>query len=121
MSKKKKTNDKVSEGYELIGVDVVAPEQSEQINLIMPIEEVTEVQEVVEESPKIKALRDFVELWDGMNQHIYMTDEQARKVHKMWQIVTGRTDYYTNCSVCTINHIKVLKKHCKENGIEVSK
>lgn len=87
------------------------------LNIIDPIEEPV----IVEDSPKVKALKEFASIWNGMKQHNYMTDAQAREVHKLWQTVTGRTDYYTNCGVCTINHIKSLKKLCKNEGIEVNK
>ena len=72
-----------------------------------------------QETPKRKALREFAELWKTLPHHNYMTDKQARQVHKYWQVVTGRTDYYVNCSVCTINHIRRLKKEAKNEGIAI--
>lgn len=75
--------------------------------------------ETEQETPKRKALREFAELWKTLPHHNYMTDKQARQVHKYWQVVTGRTDYYVNCSVCTINHIRRLKKEAKDEGIVI--
>lgn len=74
---------------------------------------------VEEQDRKLEAVREFAELWESLPHHNYMTDAQARQVHRLWQAVTGRTDYYTNCSVCTINHIKCLKKIARGYGIEI--
>lgn len=75
--------------------------------------------EVEEQDRKLEAVKAFAELWESLPHHNYMTDAQARQVHRLWQAVTGRTDYYTNCSVCTINHIKYLKKIARGYGIEI--
>ena len=75
--------------------------------------------ETTVESAKVKALKEFAELWKSLPHHNYMTNKQAREVHKLWQTVTGRTDYYFNCSVCTINHIKQLKKEARNEGIAI--
>lgn len=75
--------------------------------------------EVGKPDRKLEAVKAFAELWESLPHHNYMTDAQARQVHRLWQAVTGRTDYYTNCSVCTINHIKYLKKIARGYGIEI--
>ena len=75
--------------------------------------------ETIEDSPKIKAIKEFAQLWATLPHYNYVTDKQAREIHKLWQIVTGRTDYYNNCSACLIAHVKTLKKIAKNEGIEI--
>lgn len=41
------------------------------------------------------------------------TDEDARKLWKIWQEYTGRTATYRNCSVCVYSKVKFLKKEYK--------
>lgn len=93
-------------------VEVVDAEKSEE-NPTEP----QKTEETEPKDPKRLALEEFAAIWNSMTQHNYMSDEQARKVHKLWQTYTGRTDFYVNCSVCSSNHIKTLKKHCKNVGI----
>lgn len=72
-----------------------------------------------EDTPKIKAIKEFAQLWATLPHYNYVTDKQAREIHKLWQIVTGRTDYYNNCSACLIAHVKTLKKIAKNEGITI--
>jgi hypothetical protein len=72
-----------------------------------------------EKTPKIVAIEQFKELWQNLPHHNYITDKQAREIHVLWQKITGRTDYYSNCSVCTINHIKQIRKIARNEGIEI--
>lgn len=102
----------------VVGVSVeyeADPEKpnTEESVMTAKIETITEV------SPKVKALMEFAELWKSLPHHNYMSAKQARAVHRLWQTVTGRTDYYVNCSVCTIAHIKILKKEAKNEGIVI--
>ena len=102
-------------------VEVTTQAMSDELPSLNIIDPIIEEPVIVEDSTKVKALKEFASIWNGMKQHNYMSDAQEREVHQLWQTVTGRTDYYTNCGVCTINHIKVLKKLCKNEGIEVNK
>lgn len=92
--------------------DINEPKPTEQVVMGAEIE-------VGKPDRKLEAVKAFAELWENLPHHNYMTDAQARQVHRLWQAVTGRTDYYTNCSVCTINHIKYLKKIARGYGIEI--
>lgn len=92
--------------------DINEPKPTEQVVMEAEIE-------VGKPDRKLEAVKAFAELWESLPHHNYMTDAQARQVHRLWQAVTGRTDYYTNCSVCTINHIKYLKKIARGYGIEI--
>lgn len=70
-------------------------------------------------APKIEAIKQFKELWQNLPHHNFITDKQAREIHVFWQKITGRTDYYSNCSVCTINHIKQIRKIARNEGFEI--
>lgn len=82
-----------------------------------PVETAPEI--IEEESPRIVALKEFIELWRGLPHYNSVTDKQAREIHAIWQRVTGRTDYYTHCSSCLIAHVKQLKKICKNEGFTI--
>ena len=129
---KKNANTKVCEGYTEEGFDAgwdFYPEVEEapvsdpdpEIPADMEeVEEVVDVVEIPEESPKIKALKGFADLMNGeLKYRMMATDSQARQIHSYWQIATGRSDYYVNCSACTIAHIKTLKKLCRNEGVKV--
>lgn len=110
-------------------IDTAAPEPAGGVSVTYEIDhetpafdktlETAKFETLEQETPKRKALKEFAELWKGLPHHNYMTDEQARRVHKLWQIVTGRTSYYTNCSICTIGHIKALRREAKNEGIVI--
>lgn len=91
------------------------------------LEETTLIEEPVTEEPipvetdEQKAVYDFVQLWNGLKNHNIITDEDARTIHKLWQTAAKRTDYYVNCGVCSLNHIKYLKKKAAQYGYECSK
>ena len=112
MSKKKVTDETPLETME---------EQIEQPveQVIEPADEPTEQpteQPVEEEKPlsdEQKAVYDFVQFWNGLKNHNVVTDEEARHIHSLWQKAAKRTDYYVNCGVCTLNHIKYLKKKAR--------
>lgn len=72
-----------------------------------------------EETPEKVALMDFAEFWNKNPHRMMMTDAEARQVHKWWQIVFHRTDYYVKCDVCSRNHVKQLKGRAKNEGIEI--
>lgn len=128
---KKNANTKVCEGYTEEGFDAgwdFYPEVESPISdpapeipaEVVEVEEMMEVAEIPEESPKIKALTGFANLMNGeLKYRMMATDSQARQIHSYWQIATGRSDYYVNCSACTIAHIKTLKKLCRNEGIKV--
>ena len=128
---KKNANTKVCEGYTEEGFDAgwdFCPEVESPVSSSDPeipadmeeVEEVVDVVEIPEESPKIKALKGFADLMNGeLKYRMMATDSQARQIHSYWQIATGRSDYYVNCSACTIAHIKTLKKLCRNEGIKV--
>lgn len=79
----------------------------------------TENTSEIKSTPKIEAIKQFKELWQNLPHHNYITDKQAREIHALWQKITGRTDYYSNCSVCTINHIKQIRKIARNEGFEI--
>lgn len=126
---KKNANTKVYDGYTEDGFEGgwdFAPEEVMDVPADEVVEEAVEVvvEDVVEENvaitPKIKALQDFANLMNGeLKYRMMATDKQARQIHSYWQIATGRSDYYVNCSACTIAHIKTLKKLCRNEGIKV--
>lgn len=122
MSKSKKTEETPLETME----EQVIEQPTEQI-VDGPVDEPTEQpteQPVEEEKPlsdEQKAVYDFVQLWNGLKNHNIITDEDARTIHKLWQTAAKRTDYYVNCGVCSLNHIKYLKKKAAQYGYECSK
>lgn len=72
-----------------------------------------------EETPERVALFAFAEFWNKNPHRMMMTDAEARQVHKWWQVVFHRTDYYVKCDVCSRNHVKQLKGRVKNEGIEI--
>ena len=102
-------------------IPVVKVEMSYESDKLEPTEEVIKKAEIVVKTAKQIALEEFATFWNGLPHHQYISDKEARYVHTLWQTATGRTDYYSNCSICTINHIKQLKKLCKNEGIELKK
>lgn len=72
-----------------------------------------------EETPEKAALLAFAEFWNKNPHRMMMTDAEARQVHKWWQVVFHRTDYYVKCDVCSRNHVKQLKGRAKNEGIEI--
>lgn len=72
-----------------------------------------------EETPEKVALLAFAEFWNKNPHRMMMTDAEARQVHKWWQVVFHRTDYYVKCDVCSRNHVKQLKGRVKNEGIEI--
>lgn len=89
------------------------------------LEETTLIEEPVTEEPvetdEQKAVKEFCKLWNGLKNHNIITDEDARTIHKLWQTAAKRTDFYVNCGVCSLNHIKYLKKKAAQYGYECSK
>lgn len=129
---KKNANTKVYDGYTEDGFDggwdfypeVESPVSDPDPEIPAEVVEVVDVaeipEEIPEESPKIKALKGFANLMNGeLKYRMMATDLQARQIHSYWQIATGRSDYYVNCSACTIAHIKTLKKLCRNEGIKI--
>lgn len=90
-----------------------------------PVEPIVETvaETVVEKTITVEeqALRDFVDLYNSLPNLITITDAQAREIHKYWQIISHRTDYYVHCGVCSLNHIKALKKLAKQKGYKLNK
>ena len=135
MARKKKTTNKPAvqeelQDFEVVGVTpaveekeipAVQVEATFEADETTPTEEVIEKAEIVVKTAKQIALEEFANFWNGLPHHQYISDKEARYVHSWWQTATGRTDYYSNCSICTINHIKQLKKLCKNEGIELKK
>lgn len=135
MARKKKTTNKpaVQEEVQDFEVVEVTPVVEEKKIPVVQVEvkyesdkldstaEVIEKAEIIVKTAKQIALEEFAKFWNGLPHHNYISDKEARYVHTLWQTVTGRTDYYSNCSICTINHIKSLKKYCKNEGIELKK
>lgn len=135
MARKKKTTNKPAVQEEVQDFQVVevtpAVEEKEipavqveatfEADETTPTEEVIEKAEIVVKTAKQIALEEFANFWNGLPHHNYISDKEARYVHTLWQTATGRTDYYSNCSICTINHVKSLKKLCKNEGIELKK
>ena len=135
MARKKKTTNKPAvqeelQDFEVVGVTpaveekeipAVQVEATFEADETTPTEEVIEKAEIVVKTAKQIALEEFANFWNGLPHHQYISDKEARYVHSLWQTATGRTDYYSNCSICTINHIKQLKKLCKNEGIELKK
>lgn len=121
MGRKKKNTSVVQQTEQKETTPVIEVQISYESDELEPTEKVIEHAKivVVEKDPKTLALEGFAELWNNLKQYQYMTDADARKVHQFWQVVSGRTDYYVNCGVCTNNHIKVLKKRCKDAGISL--
>ena len=72
-----------------------------------------------EETPERVALFAFAEFWNKNPHRMMMSDAEARQVHKWWQVVFHRTDYYVKCDVCSRNHVKQLKGRAKNEGIEI--
>lgn len=72
-----------------------------------------------EDNPQTDALKAFKEYYDKNPNRQRMTDDDARMIHRWWQIVTGRTDYYIYCGVCTANQWKVLKRKAKDEGFDI--
>jgi len=86
------------------------------------LEETSLIEEPVPvETDEQKAVKEFCKLWNGLKNHNIITDEDARTIHKLWQTVAKRTDFYVNCGVCSLNHIKYLKKKAAQYGYECSK
>ena len=83
-------------------------------------EPVTE-EPVLVETDEQKAVKEFCKLWNRLKNHNIITDEDARTIHKLWQTAAKRTDFYVNCGVCSLNHIKYLKKKAAQYGYECSK
>lgn len=135
MARKKKTTNKPAvqeevQDFEVVEVTpaveeketpVVKVEMSYESDKLEPTEKVIEKVEIVVKTAKQIALEEFANFWNGLPHHQYISDKEARFVHTLWQTATGRTDYYSNCSICTINHIKQLKKLCKNEGIGLKK
>ena len=134
MARKKKTTNKPAVQEELQDFELVevTPVEGKEIPVVQvevtfeadettPTEEVIEKAEIIVKTAKQIALEEFANFWNGLPHHQYISDKEARYVHSLWQTATGRTDYYSNCSICTINHIKQLKKLCKNEGIELKK
>lgn len=107
------------ETAESVSVSITYEANPEKPNTVESVMNAKIEIEVGKPDRKLEAVKAFAELWESLPHHNYMTDAQARQVHRLWQAVTGRTDYYTNCSVCTINHIRYLKKIARGYGIEI--
>lgn len=122
MSKKKVTDETPLETME----EQVIEQPTEQI-VDGPVDEPTEQpteQPVEEEKPlsdEQKAVYDFVQFWNGLKNRNVVTDEEARHIHSLWQKAAKRTDFYVNCGVCTLNHVKYLKKKARFYGYNCSK
>lgn len=141
MARKKKTTNKEEQGNqklltaelakeiyekskkrkEVETIPVVKVEMSYESDKLEPTADVLMNTEIVVKTAKQIALEEFANFWNGLPHHQYISDKEARFVHTLWQTATGRTDYYSNCSICTINHIKQLKKLCKNEGIDLKK
>lgn len=141
MARKKKTTNKEEQGNqklltaelakeiyekskkrkEVESIPVVKVEMSYESDKLEPTADVLMNTEIIVKTAKQIALEEFAKFWNGLPHHNYISDKEARYVHTLWQTATGRTDYYSNCSICTINHVKSLKKLCKNEGIEVKK
>lgn len=141
MARKKKTTNKEEQGNqklltaelakeiyekskkrkEVESIPVVKVEMSYESDKLEPTADVLMNTEIIVKTAKQIALEEFANFWNALPHHQYISDKEARYVHTLWQTATGRTDYYSNCSICTINHIKQLKKLCKNEGIELKK
>lgn len=80
-----------------------------------------EEKKIEERTPERQAVWDFCQKWNSLKNHNIISDEDAREIHKYWQIAAKRTDYYVNCSVCIIQRIKYLKKKALQYGYECKK
>lgn len=120
---KKLTSADAKEAYEKAKANIpaVKAEIRYESDKLEPTADVLMNTEIIVKTAKQIALEEFANFWNALPHHQYISDKEARYVHTLWQTATGRTDYYSNCSICTINHVKSLKKLCKNEGIEVKK
>ena len=101
--------------------DIDHKESDEENNVEPAYKKVEEVVPKPTLSKEQQAVKDFCDFWNGLKNHSIISDKEARQIHSYWQIVFNRTDYYTQCGVCSANRIKALKKKAKVYGYECSK
>lgn len=134
MGRKKKTEQTIEQIE-----SVVTEQQTEQLEAVIEdvipeeknmedetpqavIEDVLPEEKKIEErTPERQAVWDFCQKWNSLKNHNIISDADARQIHKYWQIASGRSDFYVNCSVCMIQRIKWLKKKAAFYGYECSK